>query len=64
MKIRDYNVETNKRHFLNSLYRNDGGCTWSRTHSEDATDVIHKWLPFHYSFLFVQISLSSLIVMC
>ena len=34
------------------------------THSEDATDVIHKWLPFHYSFLFAQIRLPSLIVMC
>ena len=27
-------------------------------------DAIHKWLPIHYSFVLVQISLPSLIVMC
>ena len=27
-------------------------------------DVIHKWLPIHYSFVLVQINLPSLIVMC
>jgi len=27
-------------------------------------DAIHKWLPIHYSFVPVQISLPSLIVMC
>ena len=26
-------------------------------------DAIHKWLPIHYSFVLVQISLPSLIVM-
>ena len=30
----------------------------------EAIDVIHKWLPIHYSFVLVQISLPSLIVMC
>ena len=29
-----------------------------------STDVIHKWLPIHYSFVFVQLSLPSLIIMC
>ena len=28
------------------------------------TDAINKWLPIHYSFFLVQISLPSLIVMC
>ena len=28
------------------------------------TDAIHKWLPIHYSFVLVQISLPSLVVMC
>ena len=27
-------------------------------------DAIHKWLPIHYSFVSVQISLPSLVVMC
>ena len=27
-------------------------------------DAIHKWLSIHYSFVLVQISLPSLIVMC
>ena len=27
-------------------------------------DAIHKWLPIHYSFVLVQISLPSLVVMC
>ena len=27
-------------------------------------DTIHKWLPIHYSFVLVQISLPSLILMC
>ena len=32
--------------------------------SEMPTDPIHKWLPIRYSFVPVQISLPSLIVMC
>ena len=27
-------------------------------------DAIHKWLSIHYSFVLMQISLPSLIVMC
>ena len=33
------------------------------THSEDATDIIHKWLAIHFSFLLVQIRLPSFVVM-
>ena len=36
---------------------------WSPGVLRKAIDVIHKWLPIHYYFVLVQISLPSLIVM-
>ena len=39
---------------------------WPKTTAGETTtiDAFHKWLPIHYSFVLVQISLPSLIVMC
>ena len=61
-------LKTKTRNFseeVSSLYHNAGDYTITNFQKFCSTiDLIHKWRPIYYSFIFMLISLPSLVSMC